>query len=244
MLPFDPVTAGSLVILASTPGITCDMDKATQINVVPTTQEVEYDHSPTLVALQDMAVNTANPYGFHKATYTQGFMKGAIKMEPSVKLSGYVVEEEGYACLWYNEINLNIEIDPEIVIAKEVYADECTRKSVLAHEMKHVEVDRDIVNKYAKIMGNKVYDALNERGFLVGPIPLRRQEAVTKRMQDAVFDIIEHEHKRMELERADMQAEIDSLEEYERVSAQCPDSHFDYEAIQDGGGIKTYVGWR
>lgn len=203
--------------------ITCEMPNPVEINVVPKTKDVKFDFTQTLAKIQGNQVDTINPYGFHESTQTQGFMKGAIAIRPSIKLGGeeFRSAQGNGICLWYEVIQLNIEIDPEIVIAKEVYDDPCMRKAVLDHEMKHVYADREIVNKYASVMGKRVYEALKQRGFTVGPIPASSQKSVTNRMHETVMQVIKKEQRRMELDREDLQGEIDSIEEYNRVSALC-----------------------
>ena len=221
------LSVAALLCLASSPALSkdCALPKPTEINIKPKTKPVKHDFSKKLADIQISGLDTINPYTFHSRSYTQGFMKGAIRMDPSVKLSGFTKPGQGTACLWYNKIDINIEIDPTIVLAKEIAADSCTKRAVLEHEMKHIYADREIVNKYAKIMGDKVYAELKKRGgFVVGPIPISRKEEVSKRMQDTVFQILEREYRRMEIDRQDIQSGIDTLEEYERVNAQCPDS--------------------
>lgn len=224
MLGVDPLTIGSLMVLAAGGGgLKCEMPKGTAINVTPKTLDVKYDYSQTLAQLQKHQTDTIDPHGFGGMSVTQGFMRGGIKLAPSVKLSYLTYEREGAACLWYDEINVVLEIDPTIVIAKEVYEDRCMHSAVRYHELKHVKVDRKIVNKYAKIMGQKLYEGLKSRGFKSGLIPVSSTEAVSKRMQETVYQIVEHEYRKMELERIDLQRAVDSKQEYDSVSAKCPD---------------------
>ncbi len=225
MFGFDPLTAGSLLILAASGQSLCQMPKSTEINVIPKTLDIEYDYSRSLVDMQAEHVDTIDPYSFHDVTVTQGFMKGAIKMQPRVKLAQQFFGRQNAMCLWYDTVDISIEIDPSIVIASEIRKDRCLHAAVLEHEMKHVDADRRIVNKYAKIMGQKVYSALKQRGFIAGPVRPEAAQAVATKMQNVVFQTLEHEYKRMNLERTEVQAEIDSLEEYERVNALCPHSN-------------------
>lgn len=200
----------------------CQKKDPVKINVVPRSQKVRFDYSRTLAQIQNVATDTKNPYGFHKTTYTQGFMQGTIKVKPVIKLGGYTVQPYNMACIWYDSIDIDIEIIPKIFIAKEVNEDPCMRGAVTHHEMKHVDVDRRVVNAYAESIGNKLYDRLKKRGFMVGPVPASKKDIVMKRMMDAAKQILSHEYERMEFERRDAQTGVDTLEEYERVSAQCP----------------------
>ncbi len=232
MFGLDIVTTATLLTLAaaqpqpaapSPARNLCSDIKTAKINVVPKTMNIVYDYSQPLAAIQSGRMDTINPYGFHTMTVTQGFMQGMIKLTPSVKVLYKEIPQYGAACLWYDTIDITIEIDPKIVIAKEVYNDPCMGKAVIAHEMKHINADRRIVNKYAKSMGKKVYDALAERGFQASPVDIRNAKPMAERMQKFIFQTLELEYRKMDIERTETQQAIDSLNEYQRISAQCPD---------------------
>ncbi|MGH1398492.1 MAG: hypothetical protein ACRBCT_04685 [Alphaproteobacteria bacterium] len=222
MLPFDPVTLGTAAILVAGGGNQlCQIPKPAQINVVPKSAPVKYDYSQSLAQLQQHNVDTINPYGYGAKTHTNGFMRGQISMSAQVKLDHKILPRYNAACVWYEDVTLSIEITPEIVIASEVAADRCQHAAVKEHELKHVTVDRKIVNKYARTMGQKVYDGLKQRGFIAGPVPLEHAQDTINRMQQTVMQLVELEQKKMEIERAEAQQAVDSLEEYTRVSNEC-----------------------
>ncbi len=222
MIPFDPATIGTLLTLAAAdPSTLCKMPKPTAINVVPRSEPVKYDYSRTLDQIQSQQIDTVNPYGFDTQSHTAGFMKGSVGMKHEVKLGNSFLKRYNAYCLWYDSVTLTIEIDPTIVIAKEKTQDKCEFNAIKTHELKHVTVDRQIVNKYSKTMGQKIYDGLKSRGFMVGPIPAKNAQEVATRMQQTIGQLIDLEYQKMGIERAERQGEVDSLEEYERVSAQC-----------------------
>ncbi|MCB1562881.1 MAG: hypothetical protein KDJ75_04835 [Alphaproteobacteria bacterium] len=223
MLPFDVLTAGSLLIMAaSSPSSLCMPPEPARINVIPKSEEIKYDYSKNLAALQAQSVDTVNPYDFGSITHTKAFMRGSVSMSPSVRVGYKDFTAQGASCIWYDTINIEIAIDPTIVIASEVYADSCMRRAVLEHEMKHVNVDRQIVNKYAQIIGQKVYNGLKERGFSAGPIPTPYRQAAVDRMNKTVSQLIDLEYKKMNIERQERQQAVDSLQEYESVGKKCP----------------------
>ena len=183
---------------------------------------MKYDYKQSLKQIQKYSTDTVDPYGFHGQTITQGFMKGTIQLKQDIKYGTLTNSRFSTACVWYKEINVELFIDPTIVIAKELYRDPCMRKAILGHEMKHVRVDREIVNKYAKIMGKKVYEAIKSRGFMVGPIRMDRAQEVANKMGRVVFQILELEYKKLGIDRTEAQRAVDSIEEYESVDDKCP----------------------
>ncbi len=221
MFGIDPITIGSFIILAGNT-ISCPKAPPTKINIIPHTKEVKYDYSQTLKEIQQYETDTVDPYSFHGTTITQGFMKGKIGMDHSVQLGQLVNKTKGYSCLWYKDITVNIKIDPTIVIAKELYKDRCMRNAILDHELKHVRVDRKIVNKYAKLIGNKLTNELKARGFSAGPINNKHVSEVSSKMQRIVGQILELEYQKLGIERQEMQRAVDNLEEYKNVDNKCP----------------------
>ena len=210
-----------MLILAGTT-VTCPVQEPTKINIVPRTAKVKYDYRQSLKKIQNYSLDTVDPYGFHGQTITQGFMKGQIELRHKIQFGQVKSPRFGYGCVWYKEITVEIDISPTIVIAKELYRDTCMRKAILGHELKHVRVDREMVNKYAKSMGNKLMKALKSRGFSAGPFDVERMPEITRKMQTVVKQILELEYKKMGIERQERQGDVDSLEEYNEVDDKCP----------------------
>ncbi len=220
---FDPLSAASLLVLAAAGEGLCTLPQPTEIQAKPSSKSIEYDYSQSLSDLQRVRTDTIDPHSFNGISMTQGYMDGAIKLVPKVDLNYKVYTGYKAACIWYDKIRITIEINPRIIIAKEVHDDRCMGDVVAEHEMKHVKIDREIVNKYAQIMGSEVYDALKERGFIAGPIPSDSVESIAARMQKVVYQVVEHEYKKMDLEREEKQRDVDNIDEYKRVQSLCPD---------------------
>lgn len=228
MFGVDLATAGSLMVLAAAGGgDLCAMPHPTELTVSPQSNEVSFDYSKTIAEMQAYQIDTVDPHGFGEGgiSVTQGLMNGSIKLTPNVVLGIRQNAQTGQTCMWYDKVTVTLEIDPNILIAKEVAADPCMRAAVIEHELKHVTVDRKIVNKYADIMGQRLYSELKDRGFVSSPVPQEYAKALQGRMQQTVYQIVGHEYKKMELERMDLQRDVDSRAEYERVQAVCPDFH-------------------
>ncbi len=223
MLPgLDPLTMTSLLVLAAGAPV-CELPERTQINVTPRALEVRYDYSKTLRQIQRYESDSLSPHNFGQISYTQGLMRGIITVAPRVVIKHTKYPDQGVACAWYDIIDVVLEVDPYITIAAEVYEDECMRQAVGAHEMAHVKLDREIINKYAKIMGQKIYTTLEERGFKSNLVGVRALQGTVQRMQETVYEVVNHEYKKMDLERLDRQRALDSKKEYKRMSKQCPD---------------------
>lgn len=213
-------------------GVTCELPKPVEISVAPRADKLVYDHSRSMAELQAVETDTISPYGFDGVSITQGFTEGAIGVRSTVTLDAYPVAQGRGACVFYDSIDVEFSITPKITIAREAWRDHCMRKAVVDHELKHVMTDRRIVNKYGRVMGEKLHAALAERGLITGPVRAQDVPAVAEQMRAVAYQILEHEQKRMELERADAQQAVDSRQEYDRVAALCPDFETPDEAIR------------
>lgn len=241
MIPgFDPLTLGSLLLLAGAQP-SCELPQRTKLSVTPKALEVRFDYSQSLRQMQREKSDTINPHNFGSFSYTQGLMKGDLKMVPRVKLNYKTYSDIGKACVWYDEVSVVLELDPTIVIAREVYEDNCMREAVLEHEMKHVKIDRDLVNKYTKTIGAAIYAALEERGFKSDIIGAQYVNRTVERMQQTVYEAANHEFSKMNLERLERQRALDNKKEYERVNAECPD--FGKKLSDDVGPISKKRFW-
>ncbi len=209
-----------MLVLAG--NVTCPVHEPTKINIIPRTQDVKYDHTQSLKKIQSYNTDTVDPYGYHGTSVTQGFMSGQIAMEHKIKYGQMTNSKRGYACIWYKDITVEIKIDPTIVIAKELYRDKCMRKAIIEHELKHVRVDREIVNKYAKSIGAKLIRELKSRGFEAGPMRIDRMQDVSAKMSRVVQQILELEYQKLGIDRQESQRAVDNLQEYESVDRKCP----------------------
>ncbi len=221
MFGIDPLTVSSLFILAGN-AISCPRHPPTRINVVPQTEKVKYDYKQSLKQIQTYSIDTVDPYAYHGKTVTQGFMRGGVSLEHKMEFGQDFDVRRGYACIWYKNITVTLKVEPTIVIAKELYKDRCMRQAILNHEMKHVRVDREVINKYAKSIGRKLTKELKSRGFSAGPMHVKDAQGVSEKMQRVVGQILDLEYQKLDIERQERQRGVDSLGEYQRVDDKCP----------------------
>lgn len=133
-------------------------------------------------------------------------------------------------CLQASQIKVHIHIDPVIYIAKELHSAACEYKEYLLHEMKHVEVDRKLVEDYkAVITRNMAFAFPNVTDYSVGPVPVSLTKDARQVLNDNIAGALQATIDSMMRERGDRQRAIDSTGEYQRLSAACP---------QNGPGVK------
>ena len=198
--------------------VPCYVPKAPKININPITQPIEYDYSKSQEELTAMQSSTVNPYAVNVDTATNGLRQDTpvTQMEVSLGSKGYAGD---VFCMWYDTINVTIQLQPKIYIAEEFKSGRC-HDAILEHEKKHIAVDHEVINKYSQDIGQAILSAVNSAGAMG---PYNRYEL--PEMQDLMVEHIKSAVSSKELFlKEDMrrrQSQIDSLEEYEAVSVIC-----------------------
>ncbi|MEM6780925.1 MAG: hypothetical protein AAF569_03590 [Pseudomonadota bacterium] len=210
----------SSLILASSAG-ECIQPETTAINVIPTTNQIQYDFSKTDAELTQVETDTVNPYGPGVDLVTKGLRHEKPHMEFKIEFGTQGFARTASFCAWYKQIDVNITLSPKIYIAKGYTKGECG-KFILEHEKKHVRVDREVMNKYSRKMGEAILKTVNATGPL-GPFELSAKENVRQNMTKHIENVINPIVEEMKAEMRVRQQAVDSKEEYDLGSAICRD---------------------
>ena len=200
--------------------VTCEVQTSPRIHVRPIAKPVKFNHRRSMQELTDGGTDTISPYPKHIATVTGGTTESYIRVNAETKFEVKSFPAHGLACVYYSEITVNIELDPTIYVAKEHGRSSCEYREIMKHERKHVDTDRQIVNKYAKQMGQTLQASINN-SLVRGPYPLSRLKDIQQSMLEYVVNTLKTQQSLMEEDRFRSQQAVDSLEEYERVRLAC-----------------------
>jgi hypothetical protein len=191
------------------------------INIHTSTDQISYDFTKSEKDLDKFSVTTVNPYGDSVITDVGGLMHGGIQTQQKMTYGTITNPRTREICYWHNEMDIYIHIKPTIYIANNFPRGSCMHNAILAHEHKHVIVDREIVNKYATLIGNAVKDDIT-RYRIYGPVPLSQKSVVEEQLKQRMQIILKSYTDRMSTERKARQQQVDNLSEYERVNHLCP----------------------
>lgn len=218
MFGLEILAVSSLLHLAGGP-VKCTLPQAPRIVVSPQSDPVRYVYNLGSGALGQMPTDTVNPYGAGVDTATGGLRKDA----PTFRIQAHIGYQQwpalGVFCMYYDRVRLDIHLKPTIYIAREYGPGPC-REAILEHERKHVRVDREIMNKYAGLMGRAVQDRVDSIG-VVGPFKISQLQQMQDLMIGYVSKTVEAQEKALQAEMRQRQAAVDSLQEYEQVGAIC-----------------------
>ena len=217
-----PLLAQSPSQIRSAADVRCTVPKAPLIQVLPKTANIRYDHSMTTAQLTAMGSNTVNPYASNLDATTGGLRSDSAKISSNIKMGTQTYPALQVGCIWYDSIEVNIALNPVIYIAKEYQQEPC-KSAITEHEVKHVTVDREVMNKYAAEIGRAIQSSVNQAGAL-GPFNVQEMHQHQDRLIKHIQSAIDSQQLMLEKEMRTRQAQVDSLEEYERVSKICKDA--------------------
>lgn len=211
---------GGLLELASAGG--CSKQKMPNILSEPLVAMAKVDYTKGRDDLQSFDIDTVSPYGPSHRAKIGGLMSGEIRVESRVRFMQEKYPARGAGCLHIDSIDLIIHVNPTIYVAREYARNTCQHDAILEHERQHVKTDAAIARKYATTLKNTLQAHLRSGGYSYGPYPLETMNAAQERIQNQLQALIQRSNDVMTRERRAEQQKLDSLEEYNRVSAKCP----------------------
>ena len=203
----------------------CVPDKRPQINIRPETKDIDYDFSKSIAQINQKNIDTKSPYSDDVISRAGGLMSGGIRTKHRFKIATKTQRRRNLACAWFDTITVRMTIEPTIYVAREFDKGSCPRRAILEHEQKHIRVDREIVNKYAREIGQAVKGYIDSNPAY-GPVRANRLKDLQQRMTDQLDRLVSQVGRRMERERNRRQQNVDTRAEYERVRKQCRESQW------------------
>lgn len=190
------------------------------VNVKTDTSRIKWVFSKSQKSLNSADIDTVNPYGNSVITDVGGLMHGGIKMQQRMQFGSLVNPNIKEACMYYSNIDVSFHIYPTIYIASEYPRGSCMHNAIRVHELQHVEIDRQIVNRYAQMVGTAIKAEIN-RQYVYGPVPSANRAVLQNQMKQRMEGILKKYSAAMDQERRQRQQALDSLSEYERVNHLC-----------------------
>lgn len=207
-------------MLASS-SLTCTLPEPPEITVRPVSNAIVYNYSRSAADLTRVRGDAATPYAPGTDAVSGGLREDSpvITTKMNWGVQSYPQLKQG--CMWYDTIDVEIKLSPRIFIAREFNQGVC-RDAILEHEKHHVDVDRKVMNKYAIQIGKAIQAAVNKSG-VSGPFNTADMEKVKQQSTRRIEAVIEAQEALLLKEMAVLQGQVDSLEEYKRISEICKD---------------------
>ncbi len=198
----------------------CPKDVSPRIQIIPDAGQIKTDFTRSKYDLDEMSGDRHNPYGQYSLTDVGGLMEASIRVETDASFMLELNQQTGQTCAWFDSVNLRIKIDPTIFVAYEYPKGSCLHESIYWHEIKHVNTDRAVVNKYLPKFEHAVNNFIDQYG-VQGPVTKAQADQLQDRMMDQLTSRINRISKAMEDERHQRQRALDTRAEYDRVMGEC-----------------------
>lgn len=214
----DMAAGAGFLMLASTGLPGCGMAKAPHISINPVTKDVKYNFDVSTVDLTKIKTDTVNPYGANVDTTTGGLRHDKPELKAEVMM-GTTTYSNGMACLWYETVNVTITLQPQIYVAKEFNKGAC-RDEILKHELRHVQVDREVINRHSQQIGKAIQAVVNFTG-VKGPMPKEKLVSEQQRLMRQVSNAVKAYQPTLEKDMRHHQGMVDTRVEYDRIGKIC-----------------------
>lgn len=179
-------------------------------------EDVTYETAHPMLKIRDMSEDAAN--GSQSESWPVGLAVGQFFMNVVKDVYKIRSATDPSTCGQIKAIHIEMGfMNNKIYVAKEFPKRSCPYKTVLAHEELHKEVDRQLLEEYAAKARTYFADAAAGVGMVRSGSGSAIEAQIGEHM-DRAMDSFSNE---MESERKRRQKEVDSNEEYARVSAAC-----------------------
>lgn len=202
--------------------IKCQLKLTPRIDITASDTSIVHDHTKSQQELDGMGTDTKSPYGKGVRTHVGGLMSGEVGISQKIRIMEETYPTLNAGCLYVDSVSVQINIKPTIYIARDFAKGGCMYNAIMEHEKKHIEVDREIVNRYKTRIRRGLEESFRRIGYGQGPFTKGRLPAEKKRIQEYAQSIVQGYSEQMSEERRRLQQAVDTLEEYNRVNAKCP----------------------
>jgi len=193
----------------------CKKQKAPVVKVKVREKPVVYNNRKTADELKGMASGAYSPYEAGAHTEVGGLTKGKLGFHRSSSIEQLRLGDDH--CLWVSEITITVQSEPIVYIAKKNSTNKCRYKEVLAHEMKHVNVQRKIIMRYGPVIQRAVFQKAQQIG-VVGPKKGRDVQRSADAMMAEIEKVVTNTIARLAKDRDTRQKHVDTKEEYAAVA--------------------------
>lgn len=189
----------------------------TEVRVSQDVKLPRIDDTKTYAQLKAMNVNDALTHDL-KFAEAVGINAATISVDSEIrtKSSG---PEGGPICVWPSVISIKLSTAPSIYV--DASHGTCRRNVAMEHEMEHVAIDRNLIDRYVPIFRSRITAMADAIGGTSAPsydvLPMVRE-----RIEEKINAMLSVTYDSMATERTLAHREHDSPDEYRRVSNACP----------------------
>ncbi|MBI3419976.1 MAG: hypothetical protein HY053_07590 [Proteobacteria bacterium] len=187
-----------------------------RIDVKPLFDDVDYDFSQPMIKIRTLSEEGET--GVQSESWPIGLSVGQLYMRITINIFKSRTAYDPSTCSQIKAIHVELGfVNNKIYVAHELPKRSCPYKGVLAHEEKHKAVDQQLVEEYTE----KAQTFFDDAAKAIGVLRNASGTAAETQINDLLNQAMDQFTHQMEEERKKRQKEVDSAEEYARVTAAC-----------------------
>ena len=196
----------------------CDDYEEPNIAVKQLVTSPHYNHTLDLANIRRLAIEGGQNVAGSQHETPVGLTAASLKLDSRFQIHIKRKGDDPLVCAQVSDFDLNFGFDDTIVyLASELPDGSCSYGVVLEHELRHVKTDLYLVQSYIPILPNLLRDALRHVGTIRASSPEVAEEEIRSTVSRYMADL----GKSLSQVRQKYQSQIDTNEEYTRISKSC-----------------------
>lgn len=216
---FPPVDPASLMVMVALSS--CPKKPPPTVALSFTQKPATYDNTRSTEDLSKEEVSTKVARKPHEVFVTGGLTSGKIKAGFRVNFRKMVQPETGAGCLWIDNVEVMVDYDPTVYIAREYAPGTCRYNVVADHEQRHVSTDLISIQEYNVPLRDNMQRTATNIGSVYAANE-NQMQALQKNIIDQLQNTMNTVMTVAETVRNQRQQKIDTRQEYLRTSRLCP----------------------
>jgi hypothetical protein len=196
---------------------TCEANSDVPVTVTPVFDEARYDYSVDINSIRGLLGDT--PHSIQENH--DSLPLGVTHYEPTLEFrlpTKTVTWSNGMSCTQVESANVTIGYrNVTVYIAREVPNGSCGFAEIMAHEQKHIAVNRDVLWEYAGRIEMEMKSYLSVDNTFYEENPTYAVETLNRRLNEMLHRF----GQQMIDDNSARQAQVDTLQEYQRLSETC-----------------------
>lgn len=211
-----PIIAGFFASMLS-----CPQQQPINVNVELSKPPLVVDNNKSQLRLRKLRSISNSPHYNGKFPIVGGITDSRIKLAYDLALSTSTNTILQQSCIWIKEIKVKITYSPTMYISRDYSPDSCKYQEIYDHEIKHINVDIDVVNNMAPYMQDVAIETA-KKWMTPKPLETDKLDAMKKKISKSINDTLYKAMDIMRLHLEEKQKRVDTEDEYKRISDACP----------------------
>ena len=177
-------------------------------------------HTRSSASLTKLKKVSSSP-SYEEFPILEGVTSSQIQLKYDVSFTDREELRSHQSCVAISSARITITYKPVVYINSNIPKGSCRYKETLKHEMKHVATDIDTINEFLPDIRDAAANALRHTQT-TEPIDTDRADDLHDDISEKLSEAVNEENAELQKTRKKRQRQIDSREEYERLSKACP----------------------